>query len=134
MKREARIRRPGPPSERWLLSVAACPPPLPATSRSPYALPSAAVTATAVLGGIGTATGTRWYRRRDKPPWQPPASAFGPVWTALYVLLALAGGRSLAGSGGPARRAYLRAYLANLALNTGWTWIFVMIPTSFTAR
>ncbi|MGY1763714.1 TspO/MBR family protein [Geodermatophilus sp. SYSU D00779] len=73
---------------------------------------------------MGTATGTRWYRALDKPPWQPPASAFGPVWTALYVLLALAGGRSLAGSGGPARRAYLRAYLANLALNTGRTWVF----------
>jgi tryptophan-rich sensory protein len=90
------------------------------TDRSPYALTSAAVTATAVLGGIGTATGTRWYRQLDKPPWQPPASAFGPVWTALYVLLALAGGRSLAGSAGSARR----AYLANLALNTGWTWVF----------
>ena len=94
------------------------------TDRSPYALTSAAVTATAVLGGIGTAPGTRWYRGLDKPPWQPPASAFGPVWTALYVLLALAGGRSLAGSGGRARRAYLRAYLANLALNAGWSWLF----------
>jgi tryptophan-rich sensory protein len=94
------------------------------TDRSPYALTSAAVTVTAVLGGIGTAPGSRWYRGLDKPPWQPPASAFGPVWTALYVLLALAGGRSLAGSGGRARRAYLRAYLANLALNAGWSWLF----------
>ena len=82
------------------------------------------MTATAVLGGIGTTPGTRWYRGLDKPPWQPPAAAFGPVWTALYVLLALAGGRSLAGSGGRARRAYLGAYLANLALNAGWTWLF----------
>ncbi len=94
------------------------------TDRSPYALASAAVAATAVLGGVGTATGTRWYRTLDKPPWQPPAAAFGPVWTVLYVLVALAGGRSLAGSGGRARRDYLRAYLANLALNAGWTWLF----------
>ena len=94
------------------------------TDRSAYALASAAVAATAVLGGIGAAPGTRWYRELDKPPWQPPASAFGPVWTALYVLLALAGGRSLAGAGGWRRRVYLRAYLANLALNAGWTWLF----------
>ena len=94
------------------------------TDRSPYALTSAAVTATAVLGGIGTAPGTRWYRALDKPPWQPPAAAFGPVWTALYVLLAVAGGRSLATARGRARRRYLRAYLANLALNAGWTWLF----------
>ena len=94
------------------------------TDRSPYALTPAAVTATAVLGGIGTATGTRWYRRLDKPPWQPPGWAFGPAWTVLYVLLAVAGGRALTVGGERARRRYLRAYLANLALNTGWTWIF----------
>jgi tryptophan-rich sensory protein len=94
------------------------------TDRSPYALTSAAVTATAVLGGIGTATGTRWYQGLDKPPWQPPAGVFGPAWTALYALLALAGGRALTAGGQRARRRYLRAYLANLALNAGWTWLF----------
>lgn len=91
--------------------------------RSPYALTSAAVAATAVLGGIGTATGTRWYRDLDKPPWQPPAAAFGPAWTALYALLAVAGGRAL-GAGEQGRRGYLRAYGANLVLNAGWTWVF----------
>ncbi len=46
------------------------------------------------------------------------------MWTALYALLALAGGRSLAASGGRARPDYLRAHLANLTLNAGWTWAF----------
>jgi benzodiazapine receptor len=94
------------------------------TDRSPYLLSSAAVTATAVLGGIGTTPGTRWYRELDKPPWQPPGWAFGPAWTLLYVLLALGGGRALAAGGEQTRRRYLRAYLANLALNAGWTWLF----------
>jgi tryptophan-rich sensory protein len=94
------------------------------THRSAYAFPAAAVTATAVLGGIGTTAGSRWYRTLDKPPWQPPGSVFGPVWTVLYALIAVAGGRVLARSGGPARRGYLRAYTANLLLNTAWSWIF----------
>jgi tryptophan-rich sensory protein len=94
------------------------------TDRSPYALPAAAVAATAVLGGIGTATGSDWYRSLDKPPWQPPGAVFGPVWTALYALTAVAGGRVLARTGDAERGAYVRAYTVNLALNTAWTWIF----------
>ena len=49
---------------------------------------------------------------------------FGPAWTVLYVLLAVAGGRALTVGGEGVRRRYLRAYLANLALNAGWTWLF----------
>jgi translocator protein len=91
---------------------------------SPYAFPAAAVSATAVLGGIGTATGTRWYRTLDKPAWQPPGAVFGPVWTVLYALVTLAAGRVLGRTNGVGRRAYVRAFTGNLVLNTAWTWIF----------
>ncbi|RBY76090.1 tryptophan-rich sensory protein [Geodermatophilus sp. TF02-6] len=93
------------------------------THRSPYVLTSAAVTATAVVGGVGTAVGSRWYRQLDKPAWQPPGAVFGPVWTTLYALLALAGGRALSVPG-PGSDRYLRAFLANLVLNAGWSWLF----------
>jgi translocator protein len=91
---------------------------------SPYAFPAAAVCATAVLGGIGTATGSRWYRALDKPAWQPPGAVFGPVWTVLYALVALAAGRVLGRTNSVGRRAYVRAFTSNLVLNTAWTWIF----------
>ena len=86
---------------------------------------STAVAATAALGSIGTDVTSRWYARLDKPSWQPPGPVFGVAWTALYVLLALGGGRAVARAEDPVqRRRYVRAYGANLALNAGWTWVF----------
>ncbi len=92
--------------------------------RSPYLLTGSAVAATAVLGGIGTATGTRWYAELEKPAWQPPGAVFGPVWTVLYAALAVAAGRVLDRTDGTVRRGYRRAFLGNLAANAGWTWLF----------
>ena len=94
----------------------------------PLLITSAAVAVTAAVGTAGTDTTSRWYRRLDKPSWQPPGPAFGIAWTLLYVLLAGAGARALrrseqedeAGSGSR----YLRAYGTNLVLNAGWTWAF----------
>jgi tryptophan-rich sensory protein len=87
---------------------------------------SAAVGTTAVVGTVGTDVSSSWYRQLDKPPWQPPGPVFGIVWTGLYVLLALAGGRAVTAIDrhGAGRRGYVRAYAVNLALNAGWPWVF----------
>jgi len=90
---------------------------------------SAAVAATAVVGGLGTDVASRWYRHLDKPAWQPPGAAFGPAWTTLYGLMALASARVLDQVEEPAeRRAFATTFGANLVLNAGWNWLF------FTAR
>jgi len=34
-----------------------------------------------------------WYQKLIKPAWSPPAYLFGPVWTVLYILIAVSFGK-----------------------------------------
>ncbi|MEO5711073.1 MAG: TspO/MBR family protein [Nocardioidaceae bacterium] len=97
-------------------------------SRSHLPATAVAVVVTAVAGGLGTDVRSRWYAGLDKPRWQPPGWVFGPAWTALYALIAVGSAHALDRAEPEEARDYSTALAANLALNTGWTWIF------FTAR
>lgn len=90
----------------------------------PLAAWGAAVAAIAVAGGAATDTTSSWYEQLDRPAWQPPGWVFGPVWTVLYVLLALSAALAWRDVRGPRRRLVLGLYAANLALNLGWTLLF----------
>lgn len=61
-----------------------------------------------------------WYRALVKPSWTPPNWLFAPVWTALYIMIALAGW--LVWRAGA--RAALGFWTAQLVLNALWSWIF----------
>ena len=61
----------------------------------------AAAVTVAVVGGLATDTSSDWYTNLERPSWQPPGSVFGPVWTVLYVLIAIAATLSFRDVGGP---------------------------------
>ena len=61
-----------------------------------------------------------WYAGLHKPSFNPPNGIFAPVWTALYLLMAIAAWRVW-------RKAGLRPlglYAVQLALNGAWSFIF----------
>lgn len=85
----------------------------------------AALVTTAVVGGLGTDVRSAWYARLTKPAWEPPGWVFGPAWTTLYSLIAVASARTIDRIEDPGdRRRYQVALGINLVLNIGWTWVF----------
>ena len=71
---------------------------------------------------IGTLTlPDAWYAALAKPPWTPPGWVFGPAWTLLYVLIALAGYRTWRRApSGPA----MQLWAGQMLLNFCWSPIF----------
>ncbi|MGW4057366.1 TspO/MBR family protein [Amycolatopsis sp. NPDC004747] len=49
------------------------------------------VAVVAVVGALAATSAREVYARLEQPSWAPPASVFGPVWTVLYVTIAVAG-------------------------------------------
>lgn len=79
----------------------------------------------ASLGGGATATSVgTWYQELAKPEWNPPRWLFGPVWTALYLMMAVAAWRVWRHREHPERLRALRWFFAQLALNTLWSFLF----------
>lgn len=64
-----------------------------------------------------------WYAALNKPAWNPPNWVFGPVWTLLYVLMAVAAWRVWR-QGGWSVAPALSLFVFQLLLNGLWTWIF----------
>lgn len=65
-----------------------------------------------------------WYASLDKPAWNPPSWVFGPVWTTLYILMAVAAWMVWKRGGFASQRRPLSLFLAQLALNALWTPVF----------
>jgi benzodiazapine receptor len=77
------------------------------------------------LGGAVTASSvTTWYPTLAKPSFNPPSWVFGPVWTALYILMAVAAWRVWRAADRDTARGPLAVFALQLALNLGWSVAF----------
>lgn len=82
------------------------------------------VAVVSAAGGWATSSSVgTWYPGLVKPSFNPPAWLFGPVWTVLYAMIAVAGWR-LWRRGGPASRLALTAWGVQLLLNLVWSFLF----------
>ncbi len=80
----------------------------------------------ALVFGGGTLIGVsnmpgEWYAGLTKPPFNPPNWIFGPVWSLLYVMIAVAGWRTWERR--PAGAA-MQVWFAQLAANFAWSPTF----------
>jgi translocator protein len=103
-----------------------------------FILRSLAMTTTvAIIGAVGwlvltfgaAALGARflpdeWYRQLNKPTWNPPNSIFAPVWTVLYLLMAVAAWLVWRRYGINGALLPLTLFIVQLLLNAAWTWLF----------
>jgi len=81
---------------------------------------------TFAAAGIGSFATTpniaTWYATLTKPSWNPPNWVFGPVWTTLYISMAVAAW--LVWRQGGLWQWALALFAVQLALNAAWSWLF----------
>lgn len=78
----------------------------------------------AALGAIASRDAAAFYGQLAKPAWAPPASVFGPVWSVLYGLMAVAVWLVWREKGAAGWRRALSLFLAQLVANALWSWLF----------
>lgn len=77
------------------------------------------------LGASVVATGVdSWYAGLAKPSFNPPDEVFGPVWTVLYILMAVAAWRVWRIADRDTARGPLTLFALQLAINLGWIVVF----------
>ena len=85
----------------------------------------AAVALVMVLGGTVTAPAIGdWYVGLNRPPWTPPNWLFAPVWTALYLMMAVAAWLVWRQRRGTRVGPPLALWGLQLALNLAWSYVF----------
>ncbi|HEY6940248.1 TspO/MBR family protein [Dokdonella sp.] len=75
------------------------------------------------IGAVASVDARGFYADLVRPEWAPPPSVFGPVWSVLYLLMAIAAWR-IGLSNATGARPALVAFVLQLAVNALWSWLF----------
>jgi translocator protein len=78
----------------------------------------------ASIGAFASATAGTFYNALIQPEWAPPAWLFGPVWTVLYLLMAVSAWLVWRSFGIQHARVALSLFVVQLAFNALWSWLF----------
>lgn len=65
-----------------------------------------------------------WYASLMRPQYAPPNWVFGPVWTVLYLMIAVSGWLVWTAPGPLSKRPAMFAFAVQLLLNAAWSAIF----------
>ena len=76
------------------------------------------------LAALLTRGGMGFYETASKPPLSPPGWLFPVVWTILYALMGVSCYLVWREKDAPGRRAALKVYAAQLAVNFVWPLLF----------
>ena len=78
----------------------------------------------AAAGTMASLHAAEFYATLVRPSWAPPAGVFGPVWTALYLAMAVAAWLVWRERGYAGARPALTLFIIQLACNALWSWLF----------
>ncbi|MEH6456966.1 MAG: TspO/MBR family protein [Cocleimonas sp.] len=79
---------------------------------------------TSAVGAIASITTREFYVELTQPSWAPPGWLFGPVWTILFAMMAIAAWLVWRNGGFSNNRVALTLFLGQLVLNGLWSWLF----------
>ncbi len=83
----------------------------------------------AISGAVTAKAAAEFYGMLDRPRWAPPAWLFGPAWSVLYPLMAIAAWRVWREHGFGGANGALTLYFVQLAFNASWSWFFFVKRT-----
>ena len=78
----------------------------------------------AAIGSMAAANSQAFYETLQRPSWAPPGSVFRPVWTVLYLSMAVGAWMVWQARDYVGARVALIMFVVQLALNALWAWLF----------
>ena len=73
--------------------------------------------------GASFEAGEWYFQKVTKPAWTPPAWLFGPIWSVLYLTMAMAAWKVWL-TGHYSRVGALGWWGLQLVMNVAWSWLF----------